>query len=67
MSGSPSRSEEAEVPGTQALMRGIDVLMAISFAPHPPRFSEIHEAVGLSKATLHRLLAALDAPSPDPL
>jgi sugar lactone lactonase YvrE/DNA-binding IclR family transcriptional regulator len=48
-----------EVPGTQALMRGIDVLMAISLAPHPPRFGEVQEAVNIPKGTLHRLLAAL--------
>ena len=52
-------SDEAEVPGTQALMRGIDVLMAVSMASHPPRFGEIQAQVNIPKGTLHRLLAAL--------
>ena len=53
------RSNTREVPGTQALMRGLDVLMAIGMAPEPPRFGDIHRAVSLPKGTLHRLLAAL--------
>lgn len=53
------RPQMQEVPGTQALMRGLDVLMAIGMAPEPPRFGDIHRAVNLPKGTLHRLLAAL--------
>jgi sugar lactone lactonase YvrE/DNA-binding IclR family transcriptional regulator len=55
----PDGDEEAEVPGTQALMRGIDVLMAVSMAPRPLRFGEIQTIVNIPKGTLHRLLAAL--------
>lgn len=55
----PLEDSSEDVPGTQALMRGIDVLMAISLAPHPPRFGEILATVNLPKGTLHRLLAAL--------
>ena len=49
----------ASVPGTQTLMRGIDVLAAVSSAQYPPRFGDIQAEMGLSKGTLHRLLAAL--------
>lgn len=49
----------ASVPGTQTLMRGIDVLAAVSAAQYPPRFGDIQAEMGLSKGTLHRLLAAL--------
>ncbi len=61
MSNAPKSppADDAEVPGTQALMRGIDVLMAVSMASHPPRFGEIQAQVNLPKGTLHRLLAAL--------
>ncbi|HEY8596693.1 MAG TPA: SMP-30/gluconolactonase/LRE family protein [Devosiaceae bacterium] len=57
----PSPEEDAgpEVPGAQALMRGLDVLMAIGMAPEPPRFRDIFASVGIPKGTLHRLLAAL--------
>lgn len=48
-----------EVPGTQALMRGLDVLMAIGMAPEPPRFGDLQRSVQIPKGTLHRLLAAL--------
>lgn len=50
---------ETEVPGTQALMRGLDVLMAIGMAPEPLRFADIQRVVQLPKGTLHRLLTAL--------
>jgi sugar lactone lactonase YvrE/DNA-binding IclR family transcriptional regulator len=53
------RPDVQDVPGTQALMRGLDVLMAIGMAQEPPRFGDIHRAVNLPKGTLHRLLAAL--------
>ncbi|WP_226781535.1 SMP-30/gluconolactonase/LRE family protein [Oceaniglobus trochenteri] len=55
----PTDTASIDVPGTQALMRGIDVLMAVSMTPQPPRFGEIHARVNIPKGTLHRLLAAL--------
>lgn len=48
-----------EVQGAQALMRGLDVLMAIGLAPRPPRFRDLSAAVQIPKGTLHRLLSAL--------
>jgi sugar lactone lactonase YvrE/DNA-binding IclR family transcriptional regulator len=51
--------EEANIPGAQALLRGLDVLMAIGMSARPMRFREIQEEVGLPKGTLHRLLSAL--------
>ena len=54
-----AEDDAAEVPGTQALMRGLDVLMAIGMAAEPPRFGDIARVVQLPKGTLHRLLAAL--------
>ncbi len=50
--------EEANIPGAQALLRGLDVLMAIGMSARPMRFREIQEEVGLPKGTLHRLLSA---------
>ena len=40
-------------------MLGIDVLMAVSMASHPPRFGEVQAQVNIPQGTLHRLLAAL--------
>lgn len=51
----------AEVPGAQALVRGLDVLLAIGAAPAPMRFSELRQAVDIPKGSLHRLLAALQS------
>jgi sugar lactone lactonase YvrE/DNA-binding IclR family transcriptional regulator len=48
-----------EVPGAQALLRGLDVLLAIGTAPRPPRFRDLEKSVGIPRASLHRLLAAL--------
>lgn len=52
-------TDETSIPGAQALLRGLDVLMAIGMSARPMRFSEIQEEVGLAKGTLHRLLSAL--------
>ncbi|MCT8158675.1 SMP-30/gluconolactonase/LRE family protein [Pseudoruegeria sp. SHC-113] len=58
---SPETSGKENVPGAQALMRGLDVLMAIGTAPAPLRFGELQAAVGIPKGSLHRLLAALQS------
>jgi sugar lactone lactonase YvrE/DNA-binding IclR family transcriptional regulator len=51
--------EDANIPGAQALLRGLDVLMTIGMSSRPMRFREIQDEVGLPKGTLHRLLSAL--------
>ncbi|WP_305985900.1 SMP-30/gluconolactonase/LRE family protein [Roseibium sp. MMSF_3544] len=51
----------AEVPGAQALVRGLDVLMTIGAAPAPMRFAELQKALDIPKGSLHRLLAALQS------
>lgn len=51
----------SDVPGAQALVRGLDVLLAIGSAPAPMRFSELRQAVDIPKGSLHRLLAALQS------
>jgi sugar lactone lactonase YvrE/DNA-binding IclR family transcriptional regulator len=48
-----------DVPGAQALLRGLDLLLAIGTAAQPLRFRDIEKTVDMSRATLHRLLAAL--------
>nr|WP_246574481.1 SMP-30/gluconolactonase/LRE family protein [Chelatococcus asaccharovorans] len=40
-------------------MRGLDVLLAIGTAPQPPRFRDLEKSIGIPRASLHRLLAAL--------
>jgi len=50
-----------EVPGAQALVRGLDVLLAIGGAAEPPRFRDLQQAVGIPKGSLHRLLSALQS------
>jgi sugar lactone lactonase YvrE/DNA-binding IclR family transcriptional regulator len=50
---------DSDVPGAQALLRGLDLLLAIGTAPRPPRFRDLEASVGIPRATLHRLLAAL--------
>jgi sugar lactone lactonase YvrE/DNA-binding IclR family transcriptional regulator len=59
----PSRPPDATgaVPGAQALVRGLDVLLAIGTAPAPLRFGELQRAVAVPKGSLHRLLAALQS------
>src|SRR5438046_2217598 len=48
-----------DVPGAQALLRGLDILITIGIAAGPLRFGDIEKIVGLPRASLHRLLAAL--------
>ena len=51
----------AERPGIEVLNRAVDILDAFTVAPTPSlRLSELAERTGLPKATLHRLLAALE-------
>jgi sugar lactone lactonase YvrE/DNA-binding IclR family transcriptional regulator len=50
---------DADVPGAQALLRGLDLLQAIGTAVSPPRFRDLEKSVGIPRASLHRLLAAL--------
>ena len=47
-----------EIPGAQALRRGLSLLDLVADAPGL-RFSEIAERSGLTKATAHRMLATL--------
>jgi sugar lactone lactonase YvrE/DNA-binding IclR family transcriptional regulator len=54
-------SQAGDVPGAQALLRGLDVLLAIGTAARPPRFRDLEKAVGIPRASLHRLLAALSS------
>ncbi|CAH1658039.1 SMP-30/gluconolactonase/LRE family protein [Chelatococcus asaccharovorans] len=51
--------QDTDVPGAQALLRGLDVLLAIGTAPQPPRFRDLEKSIGIPRASLHRLLAAL--------
>ncbi len=59
----PNATEDdaQDVPGAQALLRGIDLLLAISTAPSPPRFRDLEKTLKIPRATLHRLLAALSS------
>ncbi len=58
--GQQSETDEREdVPGAQALLKGLDILLAIGSAPGPLRFGDIEKAVAMPRASLHRLLAAL--------
>src|SRR5438552_3772976 len=50
---------DADVPGAQALLRGLDLLQAIGTAVSPPRFKDLEKSLGIPRASLHRLLAAL--------
>lgn len=56
-----SEKSGPEVPGAQALVRGLDVLMTIGAAPAPLRFAELQKALDIPKGSLHRLLAALQS------
>ncbi len=47
-----------EIPGAQALRRGLSLLDIVADAPGL-RFSEIADRAGLTKATAHRMLATL--------
>lgn len=57
---SPDRGEEAgrEIPGAQALRRGLSLLEIVAEVPGL-RFSEIADRAGLTRATAHRMLATL--------
>jgi sugar lactone lactonase YvrE/DNA-binding IclR family transcriptional regulator len=55
----PGSEPDADVPGAQALLRGLDLLLAIGTAVPAPRFRDLEKSVGIPRATLHRLLAAL--------
>lgn len=46
-------------PGMQALQRGLRILNTIADADGPMRFTNLLEASGLSKGTLHRILQTL--------
>jgi sugar lactone lactonase YvrE/DNA-binding IclR family transcriptional regulator len=47
------------VQGVQALTRGLALLDIVADSKRPLRFSEIADAAGLAKGTVHRMLAAL--------
>src|SRR5207237_5310126 len=47
------------LPISQALLRGLDILITIGIAAGPLRFGDIEKIVRLPRASLHRLLAAL--------
>jgi sugar lactone lactonase YvrE/DNA-binding IclR family transcriptional regulator len=52
-------ANQDDTPGAQALLKGLDILLAIGSAPGPLRFRDIEERVSMPRASLHRLLAAL--------
>ncbi len=52
-------ANQDDIPGAQALLKGLDILLAIGSAPGPMRFRDIEERVSMPRASLHRLLAAL--------
>jgi sugar lactone lactonase YvrE/DNA-binding IclR family transcriptional regulator len=58
-----ARDDEATggdvVRGAQALLRGLDVLLAIGTARRPLRFTDLERAVSIPKGSLHRLVTAL--------
>jgi sugar lactone lactonase YvrE/DNA-binding IclR family transcriptional regulator len=57
---SPSRTPSAKpVAGTASLSKGLQVLLLLGEEPRPLRFTEISTRLSLTKATLHRILAAL--------
>jgi sugar lactone lactonase YvrE/DNA-binding IclR family transcriptional regulator len=47
------------VAGTASLSKGLQVLLLLGEEPRPLRFTEISTRLSLTKATLHRILAAL--------
>lgn len=61
MSLAPHRSDDAarEIPGAQALRRGLSLLDIVAQSPRPLRLFEIADAGELSKPTAHRMLATL--------
>ncbi len=50
---------DGSVQGTQALLRALRLLDLVAAAPAPLRTAAIAEQAGLSRATVHRMLAAL--------
>jgi sugar lactone lactonase YvrE/DNA-binding IclR family transcriptional regulator len=48
-----------EIPGAQALRRGLSLLDIVSESERPLRFVDVVERSGLSKPTAHRMLATL--------
>jgi len=55
------RNEEGgrEIPGAQALRRGLSLLDIVADSVRPLRFVDLAERSGLSKPTAHRMLATL--------
>lgn len=55
------RGEEGarEIPGAQALRRGLSLLDIVADSQRPLRFVDIAERAGLSKPTAHRMLSTL--------
>ena len=49
------------IPGTKSFSRNIDILQLIADAPVPPKLAELLEKSGLTRPTLYRVLAALEA------
>ena len=54
------RSNTASLPGTRAVVRAITVLKTMGRSPGAHGISELGSATGLSKATVFRLLGALE-------
>ena len=59
--GRQSQSRDREVRGAQTLFRGLDVLFAVALEVDKPKFGELQEKLGIPKASLHRLLTALQS------
>lgn len=55
----PDSEGTREIPGAQALRRGLSLLDIVSESDRPLRFVDIVERSGLSKPTAHRMLATL--------
>jgi DNA-binding IclR family transcriptional regulator len=49
------------IPGTKSFSRNIDILQLIADAPVPPKLAELLEKSGLTRPTLYRVLAVLEA------
>lgn len=50
-----------DAPGARTLSRGLDVLICIAQAEEPLKFNDIQQQIGMPRASLHRMLAALQA------
>lgn len=56
----PALAHSTDRPGTQSLARGIRLMRAIAARPQFGwRLSDLHVALGLDKATVHRILSCL--------